>query len=287
MINDEQQVSGQAAEELEHVHTDGLEINPTEAPGTQPETDAVRRELYELEVRALLAQKITDAAAVYAPEFQDALAHAKVHLPAEYALFKENAKGKKISTRDLEKAVTHRVKKSRRDADEPTIDLGRTDLNGAVAPRGWTVSLDHGVRKVVSTREGEQEILACPDGPVLITARLENVDNGMERLELSFFKDGTWKKLIGARTQVYNRAGVIAFGDHGLHVTSETARNLVQYLSEYETKNKKRIPLRKSIARVGWIADAEFFPYATDEEIAFTLPSSSAALSSMMGRVSS
>lgn len=224
----------------------------------------------EKAVKALLAEDLTDAAAVFKAEFIDALVYAKEHIPAEYALFKIKAKVAKVPLRDLENTVSQRLRKQRSQGagDELPLDLGRSDLNGAVAPKGWTVTLEDGVRKLVTTRDSEHEVVACPDA-VIITARFANADDGKERVELSFFRDGTWKTVMGARTQVYNKAAIIAFGDYGLHITSETARDLVQYLSEYEISNIKAIPLKKSIARIGWIGATQFFPFATDEEITF------------------
>lgn len=224
------------------------------------------------QVKALLEKDITDPKAVFAPEYIDALIYAREHLPAEYSVFKIRAKAAKVPLRDLETTLAQYAKKNKPQgeggAGEPPLDLGGKDLNGAVAPKGWTITIEGGVRKIYITRDGDKEIIACPDA-VVITARLVNAEDGKERLELSFYKDGAWKKLIGARTQVYNRTLIMAFGDDGLHITSESAKDLVVYLSEYEQQNKKAIPLKKSVARVGWINASQFFPFATDEQYVF------------------
>lgn len=55
-------------------------------------------------------------------------------------------------------------------------------------------------------------------------------------------------------------------GDRGVMVTSETARDLVRYLSDVvslnmkDTEEGKAIPLYRSIARLGWIGN-DFCPY--------------------------
>lgn len=222
----------------------------------------------EESVKELLSREITSAETVFTEKYIDALSFAKTHLAAEYSLFKIKAKSAKVQMRDLENTVTQHARKNKSETKaENALDLGR-DLGGAVAPKNWTVTLDGGVRKLVTTRDSEHEVIACPDA-VVITARLANLDDGRERLELSFYKDGAWKKVVGMRTQVYNKNSIIAFGDDGLHITSESAKDLVGYLSEYEIANKNVIPLKKSIARVGWVRQAEFFPYSTDEEIVF------------------
>ena len=128
--------------------------------------------------------------------------------------------------------------------------LDGIDLSGAVVPRKWQVTAGGGVRRTYTSKDSEGEAVACPD-PVVITRRLVNIDDSRERLELSFRRDGRWKSVIGSRTQVYNKTAVIAFGDEGLHVTSGTAAELVNYLSDYETANKAVIPRAASISRLG------------------------------------
>lgn len=272
----EYNVSGECKDpnELLQKNAEALTINiqsataaAEKAPERQPEKPKAADR--EAKVKALLGREITDPKAVFTDEYIDALAYAKAQLAADYSLFKIKAKAAKVQMRDLDNTVNQHIRKNKpqETSTERPLDLGR-DLSGAAAPKGWTVTLENGVRKLVVTRDSEHEIVACPDA-VVTTARLVNLDDGKERLELSFFKDGRWKRVVGMRTQVYNKNSIIAFGDEGLHVTSESAKDLVAYLSEYEIANKAVIPLKKSIARVGWVRQAEFFPYSTEEEIVF------------------
>ena len=220
-------------------------------------------------VKALLENEITDATMAFKPEYIDAVAYAKEHLDSEYFAFKAKAKVAKVSLRDLDKAVTNHLKKIKSadsDALEASLELG-IEMNSAVAPKGWTITTATGVRKIVNTQDGEHEKIVCPD-VVVITARLVNEDDGKERLELSIYRNGVWKKIIAPRTQVYNRASIIELGNI-FHVTSETAKELVQFLATYEITNSKTIPLKKSIARVGWLSKDEFFPFSAKEEIVF------------------
>jgi len=185
----------------------------------------------------------------------------------------------KINLVDLEKCIKaygEKFKQASDNAEELTLD--GIDLRGAVVPRKWQVTAKGGVRRVFSAKDSEGEIIACPD-PVVVTRRLVNIDDGKEKLELSFRRDGHWKTAVGNRTQVYNKASIIGFGDEGLHVTSGTAAELVNYLSDYETANKNIIPRVSSISRLGWIEGSpQFFPYAVDEEILFEEDKGTAAL---------
>jgi hypothetical protein len=228
-------------------------------------------------VRELLAAEIEDYNRIYSDEYIDALSYAKANLPGEYAQFKSRHKGK-ISVRDMEACIKARDRKQRGSEDEEEVlCLDGIDLHGAVIPRKWQITDKGGVRRAFATKDGEGEIIACPN-PVVITRRLSNIDDGKERLELCFKKDGRWKPIVGGRTQVYNKASIISFGDDGLGVTSGTASGLVEYLFDYETANQSRIPLVSSISRLGWIDDTRFFPYSVKEEILFEEDKGTAAL---------
>jgi len=228
-------------------------------------------------VRERLTADIEDFNTVYSTEYIEALSYAKANLPGEYAQFKSRHKGK-ISIRDIESCIkAHDRKRSQPEDEEEVLTLDGIDLRGAVVPRKWQITAKGGVRRAFSTKDSEGEIIACPN-PVVITRRLINIDDGKERLELCFKKDGRWKPIVGGRTQVYNKASIIGFGDDGLGVTSGTASGLVEYLFDYETANQSKIPLVSSISRLGWIDETQFFPYSVKETILFEEDKGTAAV---------
>jgi hypothetical protein len=221
------------------------------------------------EVRAMLEGEISDWSSVFNDTFISELSYAKAKMPGDYAKFKMRIKGK-VNIPDLEKCIKSYDSKFRKGKkpDGIPLELDGIELSGAVVPPKWRVTLGNGVRQTLTSKDSESESIACPDA-VVITRRLVNIDSEDECLELSYFKDNHWKQVIGSRTKVYNKASIIGFGDKGLHVTSGTAAELVHYLSDYETANKKVIPRVSSIARLGWLEDNQFFPYAVNSEILF------------------
>ena len=240
-------------------------------------------------VAGLLDAEIADYETIFDAEYLDALSYAKANLPAEYAKFKMRVRGK-VSLTDLEKCVRGYGEKAGKvagGAEELTLD--GIDLGGAVTPWKWRITVDGGVCRAFNAKGADGEIIACPD-PVVVTRRLVNIDDGKERLELSFRHDGRWKSVVGSRSQVYNKTGLIGFADEGLHVTSGTAAELVNFLSDYETVNKYVIPRVSSISRLGWIdagspggsgspaGDAQFFPYSVNDEIMFEEDNGTAVL---------
>ena len=132
----------------------------------------------------------------------------------------------------------------------------------------WEAS-DIGVYKnELSSKGMPYRIVACPH-PILPVERLVNIDTSTEKLRLAFFKDERWQYVTVDCTTCYNKQNVTVLGDRGVMVTSETARELVRYLSDVvslnmkDTEAGKAIPLYRSIARLGWIGD-DFCPYVKD-----------------------
>lgn len=69
----------------------------------------------------------------------------------------------------------------------PQIELKGINSGGAVVPLGWKVSMKSGIQKVVRGTNSD-ELLGVCICPIVITKRLENFDDGTEKIELSFFR---------------------------------------------------------------------------------------------------
>ena len=100
---------------------------------------------------------------------------------------------------------------------------------------------------------------ACPH-PVLPVERYINIDTDTEKVKLAFFKDGRWREVTVDNGVVLNKNSIIQLADRGILVTSESAKDLVRYLSDTISLNAQEIPLYRSIGRLGWI-DGDFIPY--------------------------
>lgn len=249
----------------------------------------------------LVDRENLDSDSIFSKENMKLCAFAKVNMPSEYARLKSKLKGK-INLRDFEKAVRFETRKNENNehkSGSKILKLGEINLNGAIVPQGWDVTMEHGVLKESHYKDSNTMTVVCKS-PVVITKRLENFDDGTEKIELSFFRDKKWKRLIASRSSVFNRTSVIKYADSGLPISSSSAAEMVAYLSDYENANISKIPLVKSIARVGWIVrdrtgqDAnkvnsqeenqpantlggikmDFFPYVKEKEIIFESESS-------------
>lgn len=143
------------------------------------------------------------------------------------------------------------------------MNLSGIELKGTVVPKGWSISLENGIQKAYD--DEVQEICPCD---LVISKRFENIDDGTQKVEISFFRDGHWQSVIASRSHVFNRASIIKFADSGLPVSSGNATEIVKFLCDYENANVNVTPLIRSISRIGRIGK-EFFPHCTKSEIQF------------------
>lgn len=114
---------------------------------------------------------------------------------------------------------------------------------------------------VIYTRGERGELIACTH-PILPIERLTNVDTGLVKTKLAYKPGKYWKEIIVERSVLASPQKIILLADHDVAVTSETAKNLIKYLSDVEALNYSYIPEQKSTTRLGWLTDNVFLPYS-------------------------
>ncbi len=111
--------------------------------------------------------------------------------------------------------------------------------------------------------------------PVVISKRLVNVESNEERLVLTWLKDGSLRSITARRDVVASRSKIVDLSLFGFPVTSETARALICYLSDFESLNSDLIPVEQSTGKFGW-HENDFVPFT--DVIRFDAESSQRAL---------
>jgi uncharacterized protein (DUF927 family) len=219
----------------------------------------------ELKTARKKLEKVT-ADTVFDDSNIEALVEMKTKDPAFYAKIKQSLKGK-ISLRDLEAAVSGKLKKTGRGAYEDGEDHATFGqfFNGCPAPYvrvppGWSVT-DAGVYKKDPDGGGKTEVCMTP---VLITGKMENVTTGQAKLTLAFKEKTGWKKLTAPRAKLASNISVVGLADKGLPVYSHTAKLLVKYLADLERANAGADTLEThyGVSRLGWVNSDTFFPGA-------------------------
>lgn len=105
-------------------------------------------------------------------------------------------------------------------------------------------------------------IIACSH-PILPVCRLKNIDTGREHMEIAFRRGANWQRTIVQKSVLASSTQIITLADHGVAVTSETARALVAYMNEMENLNYDTIPVKMSVSRLGYVQGL-FSPYEPD-----------------------
>lgn len=102
--------------------------------------------------------------------------------------------------------------------------------------------------------------------PIVPTAILQNMDSGIEKVELTFRKGGRWKKVVAARSVTASKNAILKLADSGVEVNSENAALMVKYIAACIGEHMNEIPTHDSKSVMGWV-DGKFMPY--DADIAF------------------
>lgn len=88
--------------------------------------------------------------------------------------------------------------------------------------------------------------------PVILSQRLRDIDTGEERVEVMSWDNGRLSRLVCEAETVSNTRSITSLRRFGIRVTSENARELVAFLSEFLTVNIGAIPVVRSSRRLGW-----------------------------------
>lgn len=129
---------------------------------------------------------------------------------------------------------------------------------------GSWIANQKGVRKVeIGKNGGKVEYIASPS-PVYVSKVFVNRQDKTSKVELKF-KDGkVWKTITPARSTISSTQKITKLADMNLPVTSETARNMVNYFFDLMRLNANKIPQRESTSKLGWmkVGDTyDFMPY--------------------------
>jgi len=194
---------------------------------------------YTLEerVQQLLERELT-AEEVFEENTLSLMAYARERMPGVYGKFKLRLRRMGVSLRDFERAVAHQAEMEKLQSAEFNVIGGRPisiaelDLHGAVEPEGFSVSLKDGIQKT-ALAFGETVMLSEASEPVVITRKLENVDDGQEKLEITFRRNGKLKSIRIPRSVALNKTQLIRYADSGLPVNSGNAEDMVSYLAAY------------------------------------------------------
>lgn len=109
----------------------------------------------------------------------------------------------------------------------------------------------------------------CPH-PIMPVQRLINIDTGIEKLKIAFYRGRGWRTAVFDRKTIFSANRITDLSDIGVSVTSESAKSLVRYFAKLEELNTDIIEEKECTTRMGWINGDEqtmFSPYV--DSVAF------------------
>lgn len=119
----------------------------------------------------------------------------------------------------------------------------------AIVPPGWSIS-PNGISRGSSTIVGE-----IAPAPVVLTARVVDANTHAEKIRLSWLRDGQWRHAVVDRACIADTRQVISLANFGVPVTSNSAKDLVEYLAAYESWNLDLLPRVEVTTTMGWQGD--------------------------------
>lgn len=169
--------------------------------------------------------------------------------------------------KNLIKAANSELKEAMKRGNTELANKSETALDTVNNP--W-ISNEKGVYQVVN---GKLEI-ACLC-PISIKEILADIENDTWRVKLAFAKHDPGnpgkmipREIIVPRQTIADYHKILDLANYGVGVTSQTAKNLVQFLSLCEVNMENPIPIRRSLSRFGWAegkdGSREFVPYCQD-----------------------
>lgn len=118
-------------------------------------------------------------------------------------------------------------------------------------PAGYEVTA-RGIAVEKIGSDDEPYMKAISPTPILIAARYADIDDGTERVKLTWFRDNSWRTHVVSRRSIADVRDAMEMSNVGFPVMSATASEIVQYLSSLEQVNLAVLPRIKMTHRLGW-----------------------------------
>lgn len=110
--------------------------------------------------------------------------------------------------------------------------------------------------------KSDTEISPTPIVPYCLYRK--NIDN-VEKVRILYRKNDKWQSLDIDRLTISNQSKIIDLSNHGIGVSSANALQMVKFMNNIFDLNVENIPVRDSVARLGWVDNNErFIPYNSE-----------------------
>ena len=114
--------------------------------------------------------------------------------------------------------------------------------------------------------DGPYGLIDVCSHPIMPVRRLVNIDTGDNKYVISWTRNfgKSWREAIYDMNTLMSARNIVALSAQGVDVTSESAKELVKYMSYMANANYSEIPETKTVGRLGWIDGHGFSPFIKD-----------------------
>lgn len=121
---------------------------------------------------------------------------------------------------------------------------------------------------IIGTTINGAPVLVCGH-PIIICKRNTNIISNIETVDVAYVQDGEWKIIRQIpRSDIASTQKIVPIlASRGINVTSESAKNLVTFLSTFDQLNRPIIPRAKTTDVIGWMSDGSFVPFNGNIEV--------------------
>lgn len=102
--------------------------------------------------------------------------------------------------------------------------------------------------------------------PILPTAIMDNMDAGLQKVQIEMWDKGRWRRIVTNRETLTNSSKIITLANQGVPVGSDNARLMATYFNSLLAEFDERLPRNPARSVMGWVEQDEkrvFMPYAS------------------------
>ena len=114
--------------------------------------------------------------------------------------------------------------------------------------------------------EGEQFVTdkTVSKKPILPVAIMDNMDAGLQKIQIAMWDKGRWRKIVVNRENLTNKNKIIALANQGVPVGSDNANEMAKYFNALLSEHDEQLPRNPARSVMGWVEQDDkrmFMPY--------------------------
>lgn len=102
--------------------------------------------------------------------------------------------------------------------------------------------------------------------PILPIAIMDNMDAGLQKIQIAMWDKGRWRKIVVNRENLTNKNKIIALANQGVPVGSDNANEMAKYFNALLSEYDEQLPRNPARSVMGWVEQDDkrlFMPYET------------------------